>query len=250
MALKNMEEQPGAAADRNGRKTRLRKYTLSVCRAMVLILSLMLIVYISDDTFRSVPFLNNRTYMKFQLWVCVFFLIDFFVEFFFADDKRAYLGSRWFFFLISIPYLNIIKQCDIHFSESVLYYLRFVPLLRGAYSLSMVVGYVSQNRAVSLLWQYVAILASAVYILALIFYYQEYGTNPDVKDFWDALYWAAMNMVTVGCYFTAVTPVGKVISVILPILGMMIIPLITAYVTDKVNIFNQNGGKNTDVRQG
>ncbi len=104
---KNTEMQPGAAADRDGRKTRFRKYTLSVCRTIVLILSLMLIVYISDDTFRSVPFLDNHAYMRFQLWVCIFFLIDFFVEFLFADDKRAYLGSRWFFFLISIPYLNI-----------------------------------------------------------------------------------------------------------------------------------------------
>ena len=245
----NVNAQTDATVVRRMRRMRFRKYTLSFCRAMVLILSLILIVYISNDTFRNVPFLENHTYMTFQLWVCVFFLIDFFVEFFFAGNKRAYLAGRWFFFLISIPYLNIIKQYDMHFSESVLYYLRFVPLLRGAYSLSMVVGYVSQNRAVSLLWQYVAILASAVYILALIFFYQEHGVNPDVKDFWDAIYWAAMNVVTVGCYFAAVTPVGKIISVILPVLGMMIIPLITAYVTSKINIFNQGGGKSAGGRQ-
>lgn len=249
MAARNGGVQSDGVSRPDARMIRFREYTLNVCRAIVLILSLILIVYISNDTFRNIPFLKNHAYMTFQLWVCMFFLLDFFVEFFFAGDKKAYLRSRWFFFLISIPYLNIIKQYDIHFSESVLYYLRFVPLLRGAYSLSMVVGYVSQNRAVSLLWQYVAILASAVYIMALVFYYQEYGANPDVKDFWDALYWAAMNVVTVGCYFAAVTPVGKIISVILPILGMMMIPLITAYVTSKINIFNQNSDTNSGARR-
>ncbi len=218
--------------------SRFKKYTESIIHTLVLILSLVLIVYISYDTFENKPFLNNHQYMTFQFWVCMVFLADFFIELGFAHDKKAYLKDRWFFFIISIPYLNIINQYHFQFPADVIYYLRFVPLIRGAYSLSMVMGYISNNRAVSLLSQYLAILAAATYILGLIFYYQEYGVNPNVTSFWDALYWAAMNMTTVGCYFSAVTPVGKIISVILPILGMLMLPLFTVFITDQVRARN------------
>lgn len=214
--------------------SRLKKDFGDIVHTIVMVLSVLLIVYISYDTFMDIPFLNNHHYMVFQFWVCIVFLADFFIELFLADDKKEYFKHRWFFLLISIPYLNIINQYHISLSSQVIFYLRFVPLMRGAYSLSMVMGYISKNRAVSLLSQYLAILLALVYILALIFYYEEYKTNPNVKSFWDALYWSCLYVVTVGASFSAVTPIGKIISVILPIAGMLILPLFTVYFTDMV----------------
>lgn len=227
-----------APATAAAKKRELRFIIQSVIHSIVLLLSLGLIVWISYDTFKGIPFLSNHAYMTFQLWVCIVFLADFFFELVLADNKKEYIKKRWLFFLISIPYLNIINVTSIVIPHDLLYYLRFVPLIRGAYSLAMVMGYISRNRAVSLMAQYVAILTAAVYILAMIFYYQEYGINTNVQNFWDALYWAVMNMTTVGCYFSAITPAGKVISVILPILGMLMLPLFTVYVTDQVRKYN------------
>lgn len=232
----------------NPKDSKARKITLSITHAVELVLSLLLIVYISYDTFMQIPFLSNTHYMSFQLFVCVIFIADFFIELFLAENKKNYLKCRWFFLLISIPYLNIINFYNIHIPSDVVYYLRFVPLIRGAYSLALVLGYFSANRAVSLLTQYTAILAAAVYIMALLFYYQEYGVNTNVTNFWDALYWSAMNMTTVGCYFSAVTPVGKIISVILPILGMLMLPLFTVFITNKVTQFNNTLSKTNDVK--
>lgn len=220
-----------------------RRITLSITRTLELILSLLLIVYISYDTFMQIPFLSNKNYMSFQLIVCLIFIAEFFIELSLSDNRKSYLKSRWFFLLISIPYLNIINFYNIHIPADVVYYLRFVPLIRGAYALTIVLGYFSANRAVSLLTQYTGILTTAVYILALLFYYQEYGVNPDVNNFWDALYWSAMNLTTVGCSYSAVTPVGKIISVILPILGMLMLPLFTVFITNKVTQFNKTMSK-------
>lgn len=222
-------------------QSRSEKVVKSICRGIVLVLSLLLIVYISYDTFMNIPFLSNHKYMTFQFWVCVAFLLDFFIEFAYARNKKDYLKRRWFFFFISIPYLNLVNTFNITVPADILFFLRFIPLVRGANSLSMVIGYISTNRAASLMAQYTAILTALVYCLALIFYYEEYGLNPDVKSFWDALYWSAMNMTTVGCYFSAVTATGKVISVILPIGGMLMLPLFTAMVTSMV--------QNYDARQ-
>lgn len=217
-----------------------------IFQGMVLILSLALIVFISYDTFENIPFLQNRLYMEFQFWVCVVFLMSFFVDLVLVPDKKTYLKSRWFFFLISIPYLNIIHQMpELNMTESELYYIRFIPLVRGGYALSMVVGYISLNRAFSLLAQYLVILLTIVYIGSMIFYYEEHAVNPDVNSFWDALYWACMNVTTVGCYFSAMTPVGKVISIILPTMGMLMLPLFTVVIIDKVKAFS-TGVKPTD----
>jgi len=231
------------STDSATKPSKAKKITLSITNAVELVLSLLLVVYISYDTFMQIPYLSNKNYMAFQLFVCVVFIADFFIEFFLSDDRKSYLKSRWFFLLISIPYLNIINCFSIYIPADIGYYLRFVPLIRGAYLLALVLGYISANRAVSILTQYTAILAASVYILALLFYYQEYGVNSSVTDFWDALYWSAMNMTTVGCYFSAVTPPGKVISVILPILGMLMLPLFTVFVTDKVAKFNASRSK-------
>lgn len=214
---------------------------VSVLHGLVLILSLLLIVFISYDTFKGIPFLENSHYMTFQFWVCVVFLVDFFVELLISHNHWEYFKGHWLYLLISIPYLNIITVCDsLVLSDGMMYIIRFIPLIRGCYALTMVVGYISRNKAISVLSQYVVILVTLVYILSLIFYYEEFGVNPDVRSYWDALYFSAMNTTTVGCYFAAVTPVGKVISVILPTAGMLMLPLFTVYVIDRVKAFNSH----------
>lgn len=220
-----------------------KEIIVSIFRTLVMVLSLLLILYISYDTFQNIPFLTNHTYMTFQLWVCIAFMLDFIVEFAFSDNKIEYLKNRWLFFFISIPYLNLINLYHISVPDDVLYYLRFVPLVRGSYALVIVVGYLSTNRATTLLTQYLAIFFTSLYILTLLFYYQEHGVNPHVKSFYSAFYWATMYVTTIGSY-TPVTVVGKIISVILPLLGMMMLPLITVFFTNKIqNIAKNNQSK-------
>ncbi|MCM1290609.1 MAG: ion transporter [Prevotella sp.] len=205
---------------------------------VVLLLSLALIIFISYDTFSSIPFLSNHTYMTFQFWVCVIFMADFFLELSFAANKHAYLQRRWFFLLISIPYLNIINLLHINLGEGTLYFIRFIPLIRGAYSMAMVVGFFSTNRAFTMLSQYAFILVSFTYFMSMIFYYEERQVNPDVLTFWDALYWACLNATTVGSDIQAVTIFGKVGTVVMSISGMMMLPLFTVYITDRVKRMN------------
>lgn len=240
--------QPTASKD--FRSSKAARIFTDVIQGIVLVLSLALILFISYDTFQNIPFLQNHMYMTFQFWVCMVFLFDFFVCLVLAPNKKAYLKSRWFFLLISIPYLNLLNLMSwIELSPHVLYFIRFIPLVRGGYSLSLVVGYISRNRALSILTQYVVILLTLVYISSLIFYYEEHVLNPNVTSYWDALYWACMNVTTVGCYFSAVTVMGKVISVILPTAGMLMLPLFTVWVIDGVKQFNSKSNDPTKQSQ-
>jgi len=208
----------------------------------VLLLSLGLIVYISIDTFTGVDFLKNESYMHFQLWVCAVFMADFFIELFMAPDKWRYIRQRWFFFMVSIPYLNIFNLWHIDFSHEVLYFLRFVPLARGAFALSIVIGYMTSNRLSSLLFSYLAIMLSVIYFASLIFLEKEQPVNNMVPDYGASLWWACMNATTIGCDIYPMTVVGKILAVILSGMGIMMFPLFTVYITGLVQRYNSRHG--------
>ena len=69
------------------------------------------------------------------------------------------------------------------------------------------------------------------YLSALLFYDYEILVNDRLHGFGNALWWAWMNVTTVGAAIFPVTTVGKIICVLLPILGMAMFPIFTVYVT-------------------
>lgn len=202
---------------------------------LVLVLSVLLIVVISIDTFKKIPILESRHYMTFQLWVCVAFVADFFVCLRYADDKWRFVRKRLFFLLLSIPYLNIIDWCHITLSTDALYFIRFIPLARGALAVSIVIGYVSSNAVTSMFMSYLSILLLVVYFCSLILFQREQPVNPQVDTYWTALWWATMEMVTVGCSISPLTVAGKIVLVVLPVTGVVVFPLFTVYLTDYVS---------------
>lgn len=64
-------------------KYRPRIYT--VLNWIVLSLSVALITYVSVLAFRNVEFMSDTGYMRFQLWVCIVFILDFFAELYLAS---------------------------------------------------------------------------------------------------------------------------------------------------------------------
>lgn len=208
---------------------------------MVLLLSLWLLISISIDTFNNINFAKQPKFLKFQFWICIAFLADFFIEFFMADKKWSYLWSHLLFFLVSVPYLNIFHYFNLHFSPETEYWIRFIPLVRGGYALAIVMGWFTYNRATSLFLSYVVTLCATIYFGSLVFYVCEQNVNPLVVTYDDALWWAFMDATTVGSNIVAVTVVGRVLSVLLAALGMMMFPIFTVYVTNLIQKHNEEG---------
>lgn len=219
---------------------RTRHLVVDAMRILVLVLSLFLVITISIDAFNNVPFYNSAGFMYVQLWICILFMADFFIELFMAERKWAYFGSHLLFFLVSIPWNYIFDHFGIIFMPQVEYLIRFIPLVRGGFALAIVVGGFSYNRAASLFITYLATLIATVYFGSLVFYVFELGVNPLVTDYSDALWWASMDATTVGSNIIAVTPVGKVLSVLLAALGMMMFPIFTVYVTNLIQKHNHD----------
>lgn len=212
----------------------LRTFILRTMQIAVLVSSILLIVLMSLCTFDNIPFLHNRRYLNFQLIICGVFLLDYIVAFCYARRKLRFFIRNLLFLIVSVPYINIINHYDITLSETVKYYIFLVPLIRAAFALAIVVGYVSSNRVSSLFASYISILLSVVYFSSLIFYQREFGINADVKNYGDALYWAGMNVTTLGASIIPVTEIGKILTVVLGTVGMLMFPLFTVYVTNLV----------------
>ncbi len=212
---------------------------------LVLILSVLLIVWISIDTFRKVNFLESHAYMTFQFWVCMVFIADFFVELRYSDNKWGFIRRRLLFLILSIPFLNIVNQADIHLSADAIYFVRFIPLARGALAMSIVIRFLSSNAISGLFVSYLSIMILVCYFCSLIFYQHEASVNPQVTSYWTALWWSMMNMSTVGCNISPMTPSGKIVAVVLPVSGMIIFPLFTVYLTNYVTRM-QKKGRSTD----
>lgn len=211
-----------------------RQWVYRSLRVMVLVLSLFLIISISIDTFENVAFYRQPNFIKIQFWICVAFLFDFFFEWLMAEKKWEYFYTHLIFLIVSIPYLPIIHHYGWTFSPTVTYLLQFIPLVRGGYALAIVVGRFSYNRATGLFATYLVTLLATVYFASLVFFVFEHKINPLVVNYEDALWWAFMDVTTVGCNIIAVTPIGRILSVVLAAFGMMMFPIFTVYLTSVI----------------
>ena len=86
-----------------------KKGIYGILHVIILLLSLFLVISISIDTFKGIPFYEQSVYMEVQLWICALFLADFVLEWFLATDKMRYVATHFIFLLwlflirISLP---------------------------------------------------------------------------------------------------------------------------------------------------
>ena len=218
-----------------------------ILHIIILLLCVWLIVMISVDTFNGVDFYEQPRFEKWQFWICVVFMADFFIELFLSDNKKHYLATHLIFFFVAIPYQAIIYHYGWHISKEISYLVRYIPLIRGGYAMAIVVGWFTSNKATGLFFTYIITLFSTVYFASLTFFLFEHGVNPLVTKYKDAIWWAAMDVTTVGCNIVAVTGVGRVLSVLLAALGMMMFPIFTVYVTNLLTKRNQEATNNASI---
>ena len=64
-----------------------KKGIYGILHIIILVMSLFLVISISVDTFKGIPFYTQSSYMKVQLCICLWFLFDFVLEFFLAKHK-------------------------------------------------------------------------------------------------------------------------------------------------------------------
>lgn len=107
--------------------------------------------------------------------------------------------------------------------------IRIVRMLRGVKALIPIIRRIGMSRTQNILISYVIILTIVMMYCSLAFYSFEKGVNPNVNEFFDAIWWAFISITSVG--YGDIYPLtfeGRIIGIVLTLLGMGLFSLITA----------------------
>lgn len=153
-----------------------------------------------------------RTLAAIDLAFVAFFALEFVAGLARAEDRRKYLRENWFDLLGLVPL----------YVESIAW-LRAARILRITRVLRAfrAVAYAGRIYRESRLGIPIAIATGIVLSIATAFFFVEYGRNPMVQSFGDAVWWALTTTATVG-YGDVVprTPTGRVLAGVLMVTGV------------------------------
>ena len=211
-------------------------HILSLAAAVVLLVALSVEIIGGDNRHFS------KWYLDVQFIVCLLFLADFFVNLAASDNRPRYAWRHLLFLLLSIPYLNITRWCGIDMTREWSMFVGMITLMRSFAAMYVVVRWLVSGSARQLFYAYIFTVVIFTYLSGLIFYDYEIHVNPHLDSFGNALWWAGMGVTTVGAAIFPVTAVGKIFAVLLPLLGMLMLPVFTVYVTDVYNRKNKGAG--------
>ena len=213
---------------------------LRIFSLLTLLASILLLASLSLEVLYSRAFAEfSEIYTWAMLVVCVIFLADFLLMMLASSDRWRFIARNFVMLLVSIPYHFIIGLLGVVPGHLTTMILSAIVMLRAVMALYITLRWLIARRTTRLLWAYIATVVVCTYFAALFFYEYEAPVNSSLKSFGDALWWAAMNMTTVGAEIFPVTAIGKVICVVLPIIGMAMFPIFTVYVT---SLYNRTDG--------
>ena len=144
---------------------------------LVLLGSLFIIIIVSIELLSVRPVLSEQFILNTHLIVCFIFLLDFFVRWFYSGQGWRFMWRNLFFFLVSIPYLNIVYAFAPTLSHGAWVALRLIPLARGIYGVSLIVNWMTSSKITNLFITYLTILFIIIYFSSIIFFFVEHGPN-------------------------------------------------------------------------
>lgn len=182
-------------------------------------------------------------YLSIQFIVCLFFLFDFFVGLRFAPRKAPYWAAHWPQFLLGIPWLHLMRWCGCPLSHEWAVAVGILPVLLLLLAAWYLISWIDSLRVHRLFLTYLWGVLLFTYLSALLFYDFEALINQQLHGFGNALWWAGLNLSTAGAPIVPVTVIGKILSVLLPVAGMLFLPIFTTYILQYYN--RMHGGPQT-----
>ena len=215
---------------------------LRAINILTLLASILLLASLSVEIIYSrelAPF--SALYQQVMFVICIIFIVDFFALMFSSEHRWRFLYRNFVVLVLSVPYHTIATWAGLQLGHTTSMILSGVVMLRSIMALYITLRWLIVRRATRLLWAYIATVTLCTYLAALLFYEYEAPVNSSVVGFSDALWWAGMNLTTVGAEIFPVTAIGKLICVMLPVLGTAIFPVLTVYITSLYGRYSHSG---------
>lgn len=191
---------------------------------LVILLSVYVLVVLVVDTLVKLPIETARLLTFIDDIICVFFLFEFCLRFYQADNKLKFMQWGWIDLVSSIPALPFLRV------GRALRLVRLLRIMRAFRSTKHLIRYVFESRvkgtftAVSII-AVLMILFSSIAILQV-----EDQPNSNIKSAEDALWWSYVTITTVGYGDKyPVTTEGRLIAAVLMTVGVGLFGTFTGF---------------------
>lgn len=198
---------------------------LGFLNLMVLALSIYVLGALLVDTFFKLEPEVSRLLNRIDDLICVFFLYEFCVRFYQAENKLQFMKWGWIDLLSSIPTLEYFRP------GRVLRLFRILRILRAFRSIKHLLQHVFARR-VKGTFTTVAIFAALMLVFSSIAILQvEDDPTSNIKTAEDALWWSYVTITTVGYGDRyPVTTEGRIIAAILMTTGVGLFGTFTGFI--------------------
>ena len=191
---------------------------------LVILLSVYVLVVLVVDTLVKLPTETARLLTFIDDIICVFFLFEFCLRFYQAENKLKFMQWGWIDLISSIPALPFLR------AGRALRLVRLLRIMRAFRSTKHLIRYVFESRvkgtftAVSII-AVLMILFSSVAILQV-----EDQPTSNIKSAEDALWWSYVTITTVGYGDKyPVTTEGRLIAAVLMTVGVGLFGTFTGF---------------------
>lgn len=213
--------------------------SISTLNIIVIVLSIYVLVALILDTFFKLPTEVSRVLNLTDNFICIFFLIEFFIRFYKAENKLVFMKWGWIDLISSIPTFDLLR------AGRTLRLIRLLCILRAFRSTKHLINHVYKNKSkgafttVSII-AFLMLVFSAVAILQV-----EDDPTSNIKTAEDAIWWAYVTITTVGYGDKyPITTEGRIIAAILMTTGVGVFGTFTGYLASwfvkDTNIENEN----------
>lgn len=168
----------------------------------------------------------SPTLQKLTTIIWIIFIIDFLIEISISPDKKTYLKSNWLIVLsLFLPALRILRIFSAFRILKATSFIRSLNLARVLTSFNRSIRTVRQiikQRGL----EYVLLLTVLITFIGAAGMYD--FEKPGLNSYWDALWWTAMIMTTIGSDYWPRTAEGRILTLMLSIYAFSIFGYITA----------------------
>jgi voltage-gated potassium channel len=188
---------------------------------LILLSIIWLILIVIDFAYGLSPFLQTLVTV---IWAI--FILDFFIELYISPERKVYLKNNWLVVLsLFLPAIRILKLFSAFRILKVTSFVRSLNLARVISSFNRSIRTarrVIRKRGL----EYVLLLTILITFLGAAGMYD--FERPGLNSYWDALWWTAMIMTTIGSDYWPKTAEGRILALLLSIYAFSIFGYITA----------------------
>ena len=204
--------------------TESKEEKLSYLNIIVIVLSIYVLLSLIISTFFKLPGEISKLLDLIDNGICVFFLIEFCVRFYNAENKLKFMRWGWIDLLSSIPSIEPLR------AGRALRLIRLLRVLRAFRSTRHLVKYVFRSK-IQGTFTMVSIIAVLMVLFSAIAILQvETDPNSNIKTAEDAIWWAYVTITTVGYGDKfPVTTEGRIIAAFLMTTGVGLFGTFTGF---------------------